>query len=60
MYVLYVVIGVAVIGGLVKFWPLIAMKIPKGGKSGDMSMGGSSGGLSEGLAAPDSGSSIYG
>ena len=58
MYVLYVVIGVAVIGGLVKFWPLIAMKIPKGGAK-TMSMGGG-GGMSDGLAAPDSGSSICG
>jgi len=31
MYVLYFALAAAVIVGLVKFWPLIATKIPKGG-----------------------------
>ncbi len=34
MYVLYVILAAAVIAGLVKFWPLIATKIPKGSYKG--------------------------
>jgi hypothetical protein len=54
MYILYVLLAVVVVVGLVKFWPLIASKIPKSGPS----LGG---GMSDGLAGPPpSSDSIYG
>eukprot|EP01046_Picozoa_sp_COSAG06_P020491 COSAG06_NODE_1498_length_9264_cov_2.916094_5_plen_1484_part_00 len=62
MWLLYVVIAVAAVVGLLKFWPLIAAKIPKSGPSmsGGGMGGGGGGGMEEGLAAPSSGDSIYG
>ena len=61
MWLLYVVIAVAAVVGLLKFWPLIAAKIPKSGPSMSGGMGGGGGGgMEEGLAAPSSGDSIYG
>jgi hypothetical protein len=53
---------VAAVVGLLKFWPLIAAKIPKSGPSmsGGGMGGGGGGGMEEGLAAPSSGDSIYG
>merc|ERR1711871_456909 len=55
IWLLYLVLAGAAIAGLVKFWPLIATKIPKGASNG----GAAGGGLSDSIA-PESGSSIYG
>jgi hypothetical protein len=40
MYVLYVILAVAVIAGVVKAWPLLATKIPKGSYKGNGAGGG--------------------
>ena len=52
MYLLYVALAIVAAAALVKLWPLIVTKIPKGKTA-------SGGGIGEGLAA-DSGDSIYG
>jgi hypothetical protein len=53
MYILYIVLAVAVVAALVKFWPLIASKIPKSGPS----LGGGGSLISDPPASSDS---IYG
>lgn len=58
MYLLYVVLAVLVIAGLVKFWPVIATKIPKGGVF--LGRGTSGGGMEEDLVPASLGDNMDG